>query len=91
MTQYSENEKQRLLSFPLVDLLSAYGKRVDHKGYMYYSPFREEASPSFHIDLSTNRWFDFGTSEGGGVVELVCRLCACDRAEVLDGDRKRVV
>lgn len=84
MTQYSENEKQRLLSFPLVDLLSAYGKRVDHKGYMYYSPFREEASPSFHIDLSTNRWFDFGTSEGGGVVELVCRLCACDRAEVLD-------
>lgn len=84
MTQYTENEKQRLLSFPLVDLLSTCGKRVDHKGYMYYSPFREEDTPSFHIDTRTNRWFDFGTSEGGGVVELVCRLFACERAEVLD-------
>lgn len=41
MIQYSENEKQRLLSFPLDGVLAAFGKRTDHKGYMYYSPFRD--------------------------------------------------
>jgi len=84
MIQYSENEKQRLLGFPLDGVLAAFGKRTDHKGYMYYSPFREEDAPSFHIDARTNRWYDFGSSEGGGLVDLVCRLKGCDRSEVMD-------
>lgn len=84
MVQYSENEKQRLLSFPLDGVLAACGKRTDHRGYMYFSPFRDEDSPSFHIDARTNRWYDFGTAEGGGVVDLVCRLKGCGKGEVLD-------
>ena len=84
MTRYSQDEKQRLLAFPLEGVLSAYGRRTDHKGYMYYSPFREEDSPSFHIDARTNMWYDFGSAEGGGLVDLVCRLGGCDKAEVLD-------
>lgn len=84
MIQYSENEKSRLLSFPLDGVLAAFGKRTDHKGYMYYSPFREEAAPSFHIDARTNRWYDFGTAEGGGLIDLVCRLKGCDKNEVME-------
>jgi len=83
MVQYSENEKLRLLSFPLEKVLSSLGYRTDHLGYMYFSPFRGEDTPSFHIDSRTNRWFDFGLSEGGGVVDLVCRLCRCPRSEAL--------
>ena len=84
MVQYSENEKQRLLSFPLDGVLAALGKRTDHKGYMYYSPFRDEDTPSFHIDARTNRWYDFGSAEGGGIIDLVCRLKGCGKGEVLD-------
>lgn len=84
MKQYSENEKNRLLSFPIEGVLAACGRRTDHKGYMYYSPFREEDSPSFHIDIRTNRWYDFGSAEGGGVIDLVCRLKECQKKDALD-------
>lgn len=84
MTQYSENEKLRLLSYPIENVLAACGKRTDHKGYMYYSPFRDEDAPSFHIDVRTNRWYDFGTAEGGGVLDLVCRLRGCEKRDALD-------
>lgn len=84
MTQYSENEKLRLLSYPIENVLAACGKRTDHKGYMYYSPFRDEDAPSFHVDVRSNRWYDFGTAEGGGVLDLVCRLKGCEKKDALD-------
>lgn len=84
MTQYSENEKLRLLSYPIENVLAACGKRSDHKGYMYYSPFRDEDAPSFHVDVRSNRWYDFGTAEGGGVLDLVCRLKGCEKKDALD-------
>jgi len=83
MIRYSENEKSRLLSFPLESVLAACGRTTEHKGYMYYSPFRDEVEPSFHIDVRTNRWYDFGTAEGGGIIDLVCRLKGCDKNDVL--------
>ena len=84
MTQYSENEKLRLLSNPIENVLAACGKRTDHKGYMYYSPFRDEDAPSFHVDVRSNRWYDFGAAEGGGILDLVCRLKGCEKKDAFD-------
>lgn len=37
----------------------------------YLSPFRQEKTPSFHVHTGKNVWFDFGTSDGGGVIDFM--------------------
>jgi hypothetical protein len=34
----------------------------------YYSPFRDEKTPSFHVNKLRNVWFDFGEDKGGNVI-----------------------
>ena len=51
---------------------------------MYYSPFRNEVSPSFHINHKANVWYDHGTGVGGGVLDLVRLLTNCTVREGLD-------
>ena len=81
----NHDSNQLFLTIPVVDILSWYGKRVDHRGYMYYSPFRDEAAPSMRVTVNPSDgtwiWADFGGSpspgrkvDGGGVLHLVCRL-----------------
>ena len=83
--QYSEEDKAKLFSIPIEDIMARYGCRTDHsRTGMYYSPFRDERTPSFHLDVRTNRWYDFGLQEGGGIVAFVCRLTGCRRSDVLD-------
>ena len=51
---------------------------------MFYSPFRNEVSPSFHINHKANVWYDHGTGVGGGVLDLVRLLTNCSVREGLD-------
>ncbi|MBL7815757.1 MAG: toprim domain-containing protein [Saprospiraceae bacterium] len=44
----------------------------------YKSPFREEKTPSFKIDLRKNLWYDFGESVGGTVIDLVMKMRVTD-------------
>ena len=85
MAKYTEQEKQLLLSISILEIMSHMGKSLESIGRgMYYSPFRDESTPSFHIDEPTNRWYDFGTSEGGGLFEFVCKIAGISRGEVYD-------
>ena len=85
MVQFTEAEKQLLQSISIVEIMAYMGKRLEHdRRGMYYSPFRDEDTPSFHIDLPTNRWYDFGASEGGGLFEFVCKVAGCSRGEVYE-------
>lgn len=85
MAIYTDYEKERLLRTPIPEILAHYGKdyRAVRKN-MYLSPLRDEVNPSFCIDARSNTWFDFGTGEGGGVIDLVCRLSGCARKDALD-------
>lgn len=76
---------QLLFAVPVVDILSYFGKRIDHRSYMYYSPFREESEPSMRVTVNRNDgtwvWADYGGVpeggrhvDGGGVLEMVRRL-----------------
>ena len=49
---------------------SAYG--------MYKSPFRDEETASFKVDYNTNLWYDFGTGEGGSIIDLVMKMQQCN-------------
>lgn len=44
------------------------------KELWYLSPFRQEKTPSFKVDIDKNRWYDHGEGEGGSVIDIVMRL-----------------
>ena len=41
---------------------------------MYQSPFREDKDASMKVDYNQNLWIDYGTGEGGSIIDLVARL-----------------
>ena len=84
MTKYSECEKARILSFPIPSILQHFGRRTEHIGNMYYSPFRDERNPSFSVKPSDNLWMDFGSGEGGNVLTLVSQLAGIPISETWD-------
>ncbi len=50
-----------------------------HNGYaLYKSPFRDEKTASFKVDYRQNLWHDFGTDEGGSIIDLVMKMQQCN-------------
>ena len=48
---------------------------------MYLSLLREERTPSFSVSYDKNLWHDFGTGEGGSIIDLVARMEGCSEIE----------
>jgi hypothetical protein len=48
----------------------------DRRG-MYHSPFRDDRNASFKVDYEQNLWHDFGTAEGGSIIDLVMKMNNC--------------
>jgi len=44
---------------------------------MYFCPFRQDHNASFKVDYRQNIWYDFGTNEGGSIIDLVMKLDNC--------------
>ena len=85
MASYTEQEKAQLHSISIIEIMAHYGKRLDHtRSGLYFSPFRDERTPSFHIDEAKNTWYDYGTSEGGNLFDFVCKFVNITRGEVYD-------
>ncbi|MGL4519379.1 MAG: toprim domain-containing protein [Phocaeicola sp.] len=56
----------------------------ERSGYgMYLSPFRAESLPSFKVDYTKNLWYDFGSGEGGSIIDLVMNLEKCSTHEAI--------
>ena len=82
--RYRNPDIIELFTVPVADILSHLGYSDRHQGDMFYSPFRNEVSPSFHINRKANVWYDHGTGMGGGVLDLVRLLTNCSVREGLD-------
>lgn len=68
-------------TFPIRDYLAEKDIRpVIDRGYygMYRSPMREDRTPSMKVDYTKNLWIDYGTGNGGTLIDLVMRLERCD-------------
>nr|WP_199077092.1 toprim domain-containing protein [Pedobacter sp. ASV19] len=52
--------------------------RVRGNQFWYCSPLREERTPSFKINSSINRWYDFGTGQGGSLIDFGMLYYQCD-------------
>lgn len=85
MARYNEYEMTRIFSVPIEKIMTYLGMNTWHNtSNMYYSPFREEDTPSFHINRKRNLWYDFGIDEGGGVIQFVKKARCCSTAEAMD-------
>lgn len=50
----------------------------DHGYYgMYHSPLREDSNASLKVDYNKNLWIDFGSNEGGTMIDLIMRINRC--------------
>lgn len=50
---------------------------------MYKSPFRNEYTPSFKVDYTANLWYDFGSGEGGSIIDLVMKMEQCSVSDAV--------
>lgn len=71
---------------PITDYLASSGfepAKIRGEDYWYHSPFREERTPSFKVNIKLNRWYDHGIGEGGTILELGAKLHQCTIYEFL--------
>lgn len=50
---------------------------------LYKSPFRNERNASFKVDYKENIWRDFGSEEGGSIIDLVMKIKQCSFIQAL--------
>jgi len=68
---------KKINQIPLNEFLSRLGfkpVKVSGNRIRFFSPFRQESTPSFDVSISRNLWIDRGTGEGGTLVDLCMRL-----------------
>ncbi len=68
---------QHIKAMPIADYLHACGiepaKR--YNGYaLYHAPYREDSNASLKVDFRQNLWHDYGTSQGGSIIDLVMKM-----------------
>ena len=73
-------------AIPIVDYLHACGiepaKR--YNGYaLYHAPYREDPNASLKVDFRQNLWHDYGTSQGGSIIDRVMRIKGCSAYEAM--------
>ncbi|GHT05878.1 DNA primase [Bacteroidia bacterium] len=50
---------------------------------LYHCPYREDQNASFKVDYNKNVWHDFGTGEGGSIIDLVMKMGNCSFNEAV--------
>jgi len=81
----------QIKTIPIKDYLKSRGihPAKEYSGYgMYRSPFRDEDTPSLKVDYNRNLWFDFGSNEGGSIIDLVMKLEKCLFIEAIEHLKK---
>lgn len=70
----------------IIDLLEKLGyspKKIVNETWWYISPFRQEKTPSFKVNLIKNLYYDFGEGTGGTTLDFVMRYNNCDLKSAL--------
>lgn len=81
MTTYNEANKISIKAY--LARKSIYPVK-DHGYYgMYHSPFRDDINASLKVDYNKNLWIDFGSNDGGTMIDLVMRINNCSLNEAL--------
>ncbi len=77
---------QYIKAIPIADYLHACGiepaKRYNSYA-LYHAPYREDSNASLKVDFQQNLWHDYGTSQGGSIIDLVMRMQGCSAYEAM--------
>ncbi len=68
---------KEVCEIPITDYLSALGifsSTINKTDAWYCSPIRKENTPSFHVNLYKNNWYDHGIGQGGNILTLVMMM-----------------
>ena len=68
----------------IVETITGVSGKRENRCYKFLSPFRDEKTPSFAVYPDSNTWFDFGTGEGGDVINFLMRYYDIDFKEALN-------
>lgn len=71
---------------PILEVLKILDIRVAREKkntLICYSPFRNERTPSFKVDLGRNTFYDFGIGYGGRNIDLIIKKFNCDITQAL--------
>ena len=71
---------QYIKAIPIADYLHACGIKPAkrYNGYaLYHAPYREDPNASLKVDFRQNLWHDYGTSQGGNIIDLVMKMRGC--------------
>lgn len=77
---------QYIKAIPIADYLHACGIKPAkrYNGYaLYHAPYREDPNASLKVDFRQNLWNDYGTSQGGSIIDLVMRMQGCSAYEAM--------
>ena len=55
----------------IMDKLEMKPVRISDSDALYFSPIRNESTPSFHVNVKENVWYDHGVGIGGNAFDLV--------------------
>lgn len=64
---------EQAFAISLVDFLARLGHKptkVRGQKYWYLSPYRNERTASFNVNMEKNQWYDHGDGRGGGIIAL---------------------
>lgn len=70
----------------ILQILSKLGfkaSKLNKNSAWFVSPFRNEKTPSFKVDLKLNLWYDHGEALGGNIIDLVVKIKNCTISEAL--------
>ena len=77
---------QYIKAIPIADYLHACGiepaKRYNSYA-LYHAPYREDPNASLKVDFRQNLWHDYGTSQGGSIIDLVMQMQGCSAYEAM--------
>ena len=68
-----------------------YPAKIIGQNYWYLSPLRIEHTPSFKVNRSINRWYDFGIGKGGKLVDFGILFFHCTVSSFLASFRETVL
>lgn len=77
---------QYIKAIPIGDYLHACGIEPVklYNGYaLYHAPYRNDHNASLKVDFRQNLWHDYGTSQGGSIIDLVIRMQGCSAYEAM--------
>lgn len=77
---------QYIKAIPIADYLHACGIKPAkrYNGYaLYHAPYREDLNASMKVDFRQNLWHDYGTSQGGSIIDLVMKMRGCSAYEAI--------